>query len=199
MKMEYRFGVELLERELLSIGKIVALWGSLEHEIFCQTLESFNVTSRSQLPKEMNNMQFYSVLTLWDSHVVSKATGKRKQVLQEQYKKIEHYHDFRNALVHGMWDCSKSAPEKITATRIKKGEVRQTHFMADGLASFASELETMNFNVRYPGGPEEYGKAMSKLGSYISRMGVCLMTDDLLTDEYLRSFEVQTKGGKLKK
>jgi hypothetical protein len=147
-RMKYTIGVELLERELISIGRIVALWGSLEHEIFCQTLICFDVTSPGQLPKEMNNMQFSSVLELWDSHVVSKATAKRKQVLQEQYKKIGHYHDFRNALVHGMWDLSKDKPAKITATRLRRAEVIRTHFTVDDLEDLASELETINFNVR---------------------------------------------------
>jgi hypothetical protein len=150
-EMEYGINLELSERELLSIGKIVALWGSLEYEIFCQTLASFSSISGSKLPKEMNNMQFSQVLALWRANVVGKATGKRKEVLQEQHKGIVHYHDFRNALVHGMWDWSRATPEKITATRIRKKEVLRTHFTADDLASFASALETINFKVRYQG------------------------------------------------
>jgi hypothetical protein len=191
--MEYAFSVELLDRELKSIGRIVALWGSLEREIFCQTLVCFDVTSPSQLPKEMNNMSFSSVLKLWDSHLVSKATGKRKQVLQDQYKKIGHYHDFRNALVHGMWEWSKDKPAKITATRIRRAEVIRTHFTADDLEDLASELETINFNVRYPGGLDEFARAKSRQGVYMSRMAVCLMTGDPLADEYLRSFGVKQR------
>src|SRR5260370_25773874 len=95
-EMEWGIDGELSERELLSIGKIVALWGSLEHEIFCQTLMSFG--DPSKLPREMNNMQFSQVLTLWKTHVVNNAVDKRKRVLQELYKSICHYHDFRNAL-----------------------------------------------------------------------------------------------------
>lgn len=185
--MKYILGVELLERELISIGRIVALWGSLEHEIFFQTLLCFDVPSPNQLPKEMNNMQFSGVLKLWDSHVVSKAVGKRKRVLQDQCKKIGHYHDFRNALVHGMWDWSRDKPGKITATRIRKAEVIRTHFTADDLEHLASELETINFKVRYPGGIHEFAKARSKQGAYLSRMAVCLMTGDPLADEYRRS------------
>jgi hypothetical protein len=37
--MELRFDLELSKRELLSIGQIVALWASLEYEIFYQTLK----------------------------------------------------------------------------------------------------------------------------------------------------------------
>jgi hypothetical protein len=61
-EMEYGLDVELSERELLCIGKIVALWGALEYEIFCQTLMCFGGLSGVQLPKEMNNMQFSQVL-----------------------------------------------------------------------------------------------------------------------------------------
>jgi hypothetical protein len=189
--MEYKFNTELSERELLSIGKIVALWGSLEYVIFCQTLMCFSDISDSQLPKEMNNMQFSQVLELWRTNVINSAVGKRKEVLQEQYKSICHYYDFRNALVHGMWDWSTAAPEKITATRIRKKEILNTHFTADDLAQFASDLETINFKIRYPGGLEDYANTMMEQGSYISRLGVCLMTSNPLTDDLLPSFLAQ--------
>ncbi|HEY5174625.1 MAG TPA: hypothetical protein VII95_03565 [Terriglobales bacterium] len=187
-EMGYEIDVELSDRELLSIGKIVALWGSLEYEIFCQTLMCFGDMPHSQLPEEMNNMHFSQVLALWETHVVNNAVGKRKEVLQEQYKSIRHYDDFRNALVHGMWNWSKAAPEKITATRIRKKEVRSTHFTADDLASFASVLATINFQIRYPGGREEYAKAMAEQGPYMSRRGFCLMTSNPLTDDLFPSF-----------
>jgi hypothetical protein len=190
-EMEYGIDVELSERELLSIGKIVALWGSIEYEIFCQTLSCFGDLSDSQLPKEMNNMQFSQVLGLWETHVVNNAAGKRNEVLQEQCKSIRHYQNFRNALVHGMWDWSKGAPEKITATRIRKKEVVSIHFTADDLASFASELATINFKVRYPGGPEEYATAMAERGSYMSRRVFCLLSGNPLTDDLFPSFPLK--------
>ncbi|NWD43719.1 hypothetical protein [Pseudomonas yamanorum] len=34
----YRFDVELSDSETFFVGKIVALWGALEHEVFIQTL-----------------------------------------------------------------------------------------------------------------------------------------------------------------
>jgi hypothetical protein len=192
--MEYIFGVELSERELLSIGQIVALWGSLEYEIFCQTLTCFNSVSASELPKEMNNMQFSQVLVLWETHVVKRAAGRRKEVLEEQHKNILPLHEFRNALVHGMWDWSIAAPENITAIRIKKKQVLRTHFTADDLASFASALGTINFKVRYPGGPEEYAQAMAEQGAHMSRLGACLMTSNTLADDFLHPFHIKKQG-----
>jgi len=187
-EIEYGVETELSERELLSIGKIVALWGSLEYEIFCQTLRSFSDSeiSGGRLPKAINNMQFSEVLELWETRVVNKAAGKRKEVLQKQCESIPYHHDFRNALVHGMWDWSVGAPEKITAIRIRKKEIRKTHFTADDLASFASALETINFKVRYPGGREDYATAMSEQGAYLSRRAVCAMTGHPLADELFR-------------
>ena len=88
--------VELSERELFLIGKVVALWGSLEYEIFCQTLLSFGDLSDNQLPK--GNERFSQVLTLWETRVVNKAEGRRREVWQEQCRRIHHYQDFRNAL-----------------------------------------------------------------------------------------------------
>jgi hypothetical protein len=187
-EIEWGIDVELSERELLSIGRIVALWGSLEHEIFCQTLKCFSDLPAGQLPKEMNNLKFSEVLALWEIHVVSNALGKRKEILQKLGKSIRHYHDFRNALVHGMWDWSKAAPETITATRIRKREVLRTHFTAADLESFASELAAINFKVRYPGGPEEYASSMAEEGAHMSRRWFCVMTGNPLTDDLFRSF-----------
>lgn len=194
---EIEFGIEtaLSERELLSIGTIVALWGSLEYEIFRQTLGCFSEgeISEGRLPKAMNNMQFSEVLALWKTHVVNKAEGKRREVLQKQCESIRFHYDFRNALVHGMWDWSIAAPEEITAIRVRKKEIRRTHFTADDLVSFASVLATINFRVRYPGGHEEYANVMSERGAYLSRRAVCAITNHPLTDELFRPFLPKAK------
>lgn len=188
-EMEYAMDVQLSARELLLIGKIVALWGSLEYEIFCQTLKCLtDLSGVKSLPKEMNNLKFSLVLELWETHVVNNTVGERKRVLREQCKGIHHHHEFRNALVHGMWDWSLAAPEKITAIRIRKREILRTHFTADDLESFASELETINFKIRYPGGSEEYAAAMGKQGAYLSRRAACLMTSNPTADDLLQSF-----------
>ena len=86
---------------------------------------------------------------------------------------------------HGMWDWSKDAPHKITATRIRKKAVSSTAFTADDLESFALALATINFNVRYPGGREEYAQELASLGSYMSRRAVCLITSNPLTDDLI--------------
>lgn len=51
----YRFDVELTAKETYLIGNIVAQWGALEHEIFNQTLLSFDnpVDENMVLPKEI--------------------------------------------------------------------------------------------------------------------------------------------------
>jgi hypothetical protein len=184
------FDVELADRETFFIGKVVALWSALEHEVFWQTLMSFGLPDSGDiaLPKEMNNMQFSQVLELWKTRVVDKTQGNRSAVLQQQYTKIRHYYDFRNALVHGMWDWSKSAPEKITAIRIRRQEMITTQFTADDLESFASQLHSINFKVRYPGGQEDYVNSFVEQGSsHVSRRAVCLMTRNPLTDDLFPS------------
>jgi hypothetical protein len=189
-EVEYQIQTELSERELLAIGAIVALWGSLEYEIFRQTLGSFSDSeiSGGRLPKAMNNMQFSEMLELWETRVVNNAAGKRREVLQKQCESIRHHYDFRNALVHGMWDWAVDAPEKITAIRVRKKEVRRTHFTGDDLASFASVLGTINFKVRYPAGLEDYANAMGQQGGHLSRRAVCAMTNHPLADELFRPF-----------
>lgn len=174
--MDYLVDVELSDRELLAIGKIVALWGRIEYEIFCQTLMSFEATSDSHLPSEMNNMNFSLVLALWEVRIVSKAEGRRKEVLEEQSRQIHHYHEFRNALVHGMWSWGSDAPEKITATRVRKKEVVNASFTVADLESFASELGRINFSVRFPNGINEFAGSIAAQGSFASRRWVSMMT-----------------------
>jgi hypothetical protein len=181
--MEYGFNIELSERELICIGTIVELWGSLESEIFGQTLMCFGHLTDSQLPKPLNNLQFSQVLELWEIHVVNNAVGKRKEVLKEQLNGIRNHQDFRDALVRGMWDWSRSEPEKITATRVRKKEVIITHFTADSLASFASALETMNLKIRFPEGFEEYAKAIGEQGTYLSRRASALLQGKPLNEK----------------
>ncbi len=111
--------VELSDRELYFIGKIVAAWGSLEMEIFTQTLLALNPAPTDKLPPEMNNMQPSKVHELWKTLVVDKATGERGEVLQKQYELIGLYAKYRHGIVHGMWDWSKNELEKINVSRVR--------------------------------------------------------------------------------
>jgi hypothetical protein len=157
--------VELSERELLCIGHIIAQWGALEHEIFCQTLQTFEEHTPT-LPKEMNNMQFSEVLEKWKERVVDQCYGEKKRNLEEQYALIRHYHDYRNALVHGMWDWDTTSPDRIKTTRVRKKEVISTHFTAADLEYFSLELAKINFNIRYPRGIEDLAEMINR-GGYI--------------------------------
>ena len=172
------FGSELSDREVYAIGKIVSLWGALEYEIFLQTYDSFNPTSLDQLPREMNNQQSSKVLELWKKQVVDKAEGKRQVILQMIYEKILEVTPHRNAIVHGMWDWEASAPEKIKVSRVKKDEIITHSFTADQLGQFARLLAKMNFKIRYPGGFEEYVKAMASQTFYMSRQFVAITTNN---------------------
>lgn len=165
--------VELSDRELLSIGYIVAQWGALEHEIFYQTLLTFKEDTQG-LPKEMNNMQFSEVLEIWKERVVNRCTGERKTNLTEQYALIRHYHNYRNALVHGMWDWDRTSPDRIRTTRVRKKEVIPTHFTAADLETFSLELAKINFNIRCPTGIEDLAEVITA-GGYIGRFTTSML------------------------
>jgi hypothetical protein len=138
----HAYNVELSERELLCIGHIIAQWGALEHEIFCQTLQTFEGSTQT-LPKEMNNMQFSEVLGKWKERVVDQCNGEKKNKLEEQYALIRHYHDYRNALIHGMWDWDTTSPDRIISTRVRKEEVISTLFTAADLGVCLSKAEIL--------------------------------------------------------
>ncbi len=143
--------------EIHYIGKIVAHWGAIEHEIFCQTIQIFDDDQSDdiKLPKAMNNMKFSAVLELWHEKVVLLATEPKQSVLEKQYKKIKAYQDYRNALVHGMWDWKSDQPEVVTTTRIKNKTIVTNIFNEGDLYDFSNKLAQINFLIRYPGGLRE--------------------------------------------
>jgi hypothetical protein len=174
--------VELSERELFCIGHIIAQWGALEHEIFSQTLQTFEEHIQT-LPKEMNNIQFSSVLEKWKERVVDQCNGEKKKNLQEQYALIRHYRDYRNALTHGMWDWDKASPDRIRTTRVHKREVISTHFTAADLEDFSLEVAKINFNIRYPRGIEDLAEETINRGGYIGRLTASMLSGHTMASE----------------
>lgn len=160
-----------------------------------QTLLTFETPEGEEvvLPKEMNNMQFTEVLHLWKKRVVDIAKGKRATVLQRQYENILHLQEYRNALIHGMWQWSKEDPEKINTIRIRKKEVITTHFTADSLQDFYKKVAKINFKLRHPEGMEDFVAARSKEGFYISRLGLSLFTGNPVADDLFPSAAVSKK------
>jgi hypothetical protein len=172
-RLDHAHYVELSELELSCIGHIVAQWGALEYEIFLQTLQTFGEHAQV-LPKVMNNTQFSGVLELWKERVVDQCNGEKKKNLEKQYSLIHHYHDYRNALVHGMWDWDRSSPAKIKTMRIRKTEVISTHFTASDLQDFSLAVARINFNIRYPRGHEDLVELINK-GGYIGRLTTSML------------------------
>lgn len=160
----------LADDEIYFIGKIVAHWGAIEHEIFSQTLCTFDNqdSEEIELPKAMNNMSFSSVLELWGERVVDSAEDPKRSVLAEQKRKIEAFQDHRNALVHGMWDWKRDQPDVVTTTRIKKKQIITTSFNEGDLHHFYTELAQINLLLRYPGGMQEAFEEQASKGYYIN-------------------------------
>jgi hypothetical protein len=171
-RLDYAHYVELSEIELSCIGHIVAQWGALECEIFLQTLQTFG--KQEALPKVMNNIQFSEVLELWKERVVDKCKGEKRENLEKQHSLILHYHDYRNALVHGMWDWDRYSPAKIKTTRIRKTEVISTHFTASDLQDLSLAVAKINFNIRYPRGDEDLAELINQ-GGYIGRLTTSML------------------------
>ncbi len=183
--------VELSERELLCIGHIIAQWGALEHEVFCQTIQTFDRHTET-LPREMNNMQFSGVLEKWKERVVDQCNGEAKKKLEEQYDLICHYLGYRDALVHGMWDWDTASPNKIRTTRVRKTEIISTEFTAADLEEFSLAVARINFNVRYPRGVDDLAERINK-GGYISRLGMSLLSGHPVAAELLPIFKLTDK------
>jgi hypothetical protein len=189
----YQVNTHLSDREIYSIGKIIALWGALEHVVFIQTLETFDdAGDEVELPKAMNNLRFTGVLDLWKTRVVDNAQGDCGKVLQRQYERIVELHPFRNALVHGMWQWSPAAPSEISVVRIARDQVITTSFDADSLEDFCRQLGGINFKIHYPGGRAQYARERTESGFGLNRLAYSLMTSNPVVEELLQSHP-QTK------
>jgi len=169
---------ELSNREILFIGLISVHWASMEHEIFIQTLSTFDSEAfdLAKLPKEMNNIQFTGVLALWKQRVVDKTRGRRAKTLLCQYERITQLKTYRDALIHGMWHWSADDLGSIKTTRVKKREVITTRFSADGLEDFAKKIAEVNFCIRFPGGLTDLARARMQQGGGISRRAIAMFT-----------------------
>ncbi len=185
----YRWNDELSDRETFFIGKVIAHWGALEHEVFVQTLMTFDAPDGEEvaLPKAMNNLQFTDVLSLWKERVADKTDGKRGEALQQQYERILKLKDYRDALVHGMWRWSSGELAKISAVRVRKKEIVSVQFTADDLENFYGRLGSINFKLRFPGGLEEFAQKRDEVGYYASRWWLSVMTGDPLAGEWLKN------------
>ena len=98
----------------------------------------------------MNNLQPSRVRELWKEHAVDKASGKRREILLEQHEKIETLSEDRHAIVHGMWEYSKSELEKITIWRVRKGDLEKNVFTADALMNISLAVDQINYYLRFP-------------------------------------------------
>jgi len=183
----YKFDLELSDKELHFIGQIVSQWGALEYEIFNQTLLAFDCPDSEEivLPKEMNSLQISVILEQWKKHVIDKAEPEVAEVLRDQYERISELKDYRDALVHGMWEWSPSDIGKINTVRIKKKKIIKVHFSADDLYDFYSRLAGINFKIRFPRGTEDIARERAAQGGYFSRRFLSMVTDNDIADDWL--------------
>lgn len=183
--MRYVYDVPLSDKEGILLGRIIALWGALESEVFEQTLATFDEQGIEELPSAMNNLSFVKVLELWKARIVDAAEGERAYVLKQQFDRILHLHEYRNALIHGMWTWSMAEPGDICTTRMAKKQVITMRFPAGSLADFHEELGVINFKIRYPGGLVDLAHRRAAEGGYISRRALCILTGNSAADGWL--------------
>jgi len=168
-ELKHIWDTGLTDKEHFIIGSIIAQWGALEAEVFSQTLDTFGTDIHvSQLPKEMNNLSFTSVLGLWKSRVVDVSKGKTKAILEQAHKNILRLTDARNSIIHGMWDFSLKEPNTISTYRVKKDKIIHTVFEDGALADIYTDIAEINANIRYPGGMLDFFQDQMRDGCYVN-------------------------------
>jgi hypothetical protein len=185
MTLKHLWDPQLSQKEVTCIGMIAIQWAAMEHEIFSQTLATFEpeAAAAGKLPKEMNNLQFTGVLDLWKERVAGGARGRRSKVLLKQYQEVLRLKDFRDALVHGMWHWSESDLGAVFTTRVKKRTVITVKFSAEDLVEFSTRIAEVNFNVRFPGGTIDLARVRMQEGGYISRRAMAMLTGAPVDEE----------------
>ena len=123
-----------------------------------------NPDSIEDLPAALNNLQPSRVRELWKEHVVDKALGKGRDVLLEQHTRIEEYSEDRHAIVHGIWEWSKSELEKLTVWRLKKNKLEQKVYSADDLMNISLAIDQIAYYLHYPTDDD-----MARMGAFTSR------------------------------
>jgi hypothetical protein len=173
-KLDEEWDIGLTENELTDIGSIVAHWGAMEHEIFVQTIDTFDATDirDGKLPREMNNLNFSQLLELWKERVVDRANEKNRSILTKQYEEINRLSESRNALIHGMWHWNIADPKTLIATRIRQREIIHVNFNDGDLNDFASRVAQVNLLIRYPGGITEFLTEEMAQGGYVNHAAI---------------------------
>lgn len=179
--MHIQLDLGLSDREKFFIAEILSQWGAMEHIVFLQTLATFG--DASELPKQMNNVQFSKVLKLWMDRVVEPAEGKRRKVLRGLHARVEALQDHRNALVHGMWTWDPARPSQITTIRVRGNKVVRAIFTADDLQQFALDVSDLHLKIRYPCGNEDLAADILSDGYSVSRGFMAMMTGDPVRNE----------------
>lgn len=165
--------LQLSDEEYYLLGTIVAHWGALEHEIFVQTLMTFDngeASDGEKLPNSFNNLQFTETLALWKERVLGRAQGDHLTALTKAHDEILRLKATRDALVHGMWQWSPDTPHVISTVRAKKREIIATKFTTEALRDLAFGLAKLNFRIHYPSGIKDLAaERMQAGGGHFSR------------------------------
>jgi len=142
------------DKETMYIGKIVTYWSAIENEIFLQCITNFN--SIDTIPKELKNLQFTSLKLYWKKNVIDKIEDQEvKNVLIEQYEKIEKAKDIRDAIIHSFWEWSSDNLSQIKTIRLKKDKIISLTFTLEDLENFFVTVGTIYTNIKCPKGIED--------------------------------------------
>jgi hypothetical protein len=183
----FRLDFGLSDREAFFIGQIISQRGAMEHEVFLQTLLTFDQSEkeRPEVPRELATLQLTTLLALWKERVIDHAPGERADVLRLQFDEIGRLKDARDALVHGMWRWAHGTLGRISTVRVRRKHVITMHFTLDDLKDLSDRLANVNFRIRYPGGVPDFAQARAEQGGAVCRRGLAILTDNSLRDDWL--------------
>ena len=152
---------ELQEAEVWVIGLITIQWAYLEHMLLFDTARMAEQAKFSKFPSDATSLAFSRRLAAWRLTMEATINGKAKRArLLRLASRIANVKRDRHKIVHGLWEWSPSAPEKLSAYSFRpRVAFRDDGFSFNRLLKLADRIAAINFELTYPSYPTDERKA----------------------------------------
>jgi hypothetical protein len=163
----------LIEDELLAIGRVTVSFAYLEHALLIDTLGMVVRHKISPVPEDMVVVSFDRRLTVWKKLVSKYRRGRARAKMLKIATRIRKLQRDRNRITHGLWSWEYESPGRITASTFKPKFEFTEPFDHKKLLAVSDAIGEINFSLTFPRGKAQAWKSMlrnrTKSGAYMSR------------------------------
>lgn len=159
---------ELSPKELFALGQANVQWAYLEHLVMEVTLtvsSALGITA----PEGATQDSFRRRLAAF--RYVAAAIRERNEsaLLVKVADRIAKANAFRQKLAHGIWSYDTADPEILHVEVSRREGGPSEYFNAERIIRFAEEVSAISFQLRYPGGKDQFLAERAEVGHGMSR------------------------------